>query len=455
MSLNGESLQQKLDRVGDPLIMLRDNRASRFKFPYPAVHTNWQDEQKSWTTTATLFDQSHHMTDVYFEGPDVTRLLRDTGTNSFRNWGAQRAKHFVACTAEGYMIGTAVLFGFEANRVSLVGPSAAANWLQYLVETGDYDVEVHRDERTADSTRPRLTYRYEIEGPNTRAILEKAQGRPLADVKFFGMTEFTIAGRRVEALSHTMAGVPGSSSMGFEIWGPLEDGPAVLDALLAAGEEFGLVRGGALAYYTGSIESGYMAQPTPGIYTSPDLRGYREWLPGGGYEGTLSVGGSFAPERLDDFYVTPYEFGYDHLVKFDHDFIGRSALEAIADRPHPKKVWLHWHDDDVTELFRSSLFDDPEERAKYLDPPLGRYARVQADAVLYEDRQVGISNMCGYTVNARAWISVAMIEPELAVDGQEVVLLWGEEGGGTSKLAVERHRQRPVRATVRTSAPVH
>ena len=41
-------------------------------------------------------------------------------------------------------------------------------------------------------------------------------------MKFFNMTEFTIAGKRVRALRHGMAGQPG-----FELFGPWADGEAV------------------------------------------------------------------------------------------------------------------------------------------------------------------------------------------------------------------------------------
>jgi len=448
-----ESLEAKLQRVGGAVPMLRDSPAGPFKSPYPSVYSNWMDEQEAWTTTAVLFDQSHHMTDVYFKGPDVGRLLADTGTNSFRTFGRDKAKHFVTCNEDGRMIGSAVLFGLEDDEVSLVGPAAAANWVQYQAETGGYDVEVTRDERTQDNAGRRLTYRYEIEGPNAQKILEKAQGSAMEPVKFFNMTEFTIAGHSVRALSHTMAGLPGSEAMGMEIWGPVDEGPAVLEALLTAGEEFGLVRGGMLAYYTGSIESGYAAQPTPAVFTGESLKAYREWLPGDGYEGKLSIGGSFRSEDIEDYYSTPYDFGYGHLVKFDHDFIGRSALEQIADHPHRRKVWLRWNEEDVARVYASSLFGG-EDRAKFLETPLGRYARVHVDSVRIGDRFIGTSTLCGYTVNTRSWLSVAFLDAEDAQEGAEVTLLWGEENGGTAKRAVERHAQTDIRATVVTSSPL-
>lgn len=448
-----ESLERKLQRIGSPVRMLRDSPSRRFKFPYPDQHTNWQDEQEAWTKTATLFDQSHHMTDVYFKGTDVKRLLSDTGTNSFTTFGRDKAKHFVACNEDGHMIGTAVLFGLEDNQVNLVGPSAAANWVQYQAERGGYDVEVVRDERTRDSNDERFTFRYELEGPNAWKIVEKAHGAAIERVKFFTMTEFTLGGVPVRALSHTMAGVPGAETMGLELWGPAAEGPRCLDALLEAGEEFGLVRGGALAYYTGSVESGYMAQPTAAVYTAEHMKDYREWLPGDGYEGSLSIGGSFRSDNIEDYYVTPYDFGYGHLVKFDHDFIGRSALEKLADQPHRKKVWLRWNDEDVTRVYASSLFGGAQ-RAKYLETPLARYARVHADAVYRNDRLVGVSTLCAYTVNVGSWASVAVIDEADAKDGTEVTLSWGEENGGTAKQGVERHVQTTIRATVSTRSLV-
>lgn len=444
-----ESLEEKIERVGGPVRMLRDSPHGPFKSQYPPVHSNWQNEQRAIIDTAVLFDQSHHMTDVYFTGPDVTRLLSETGTNSFATWGRNKAKQLAVCNDDGDMIGSAVLFGLEKERASLVGPAAAANWVQYRAETEGYDVEVMRDERTHDNAGRRLSYRYEIGGPLAWQILEKANGGPLEPTKFFTMTELNLGGHRVRALVHTVIGTPGSDSKGMEVFGPIDEGPAVLDALLSAGEEFGLVRAGGLAYYTGSIETGYAAQPVPAIYSSETMKAYRQWLTADGYEGKLSLGGSLACDNIEDYYVTPYEFGFGHVVKFDHDFVGRAALQRRSELPRRKKVWLRWNHEDVTRVYASSLFDG-EHRAKFLDTPLGRYARVQADVVLRGERSVGISTLCAYTVNTGSWLSVGFVDEVDAVDGAEVSILWGEEGGGTAKRNVERHVQTTIRATLRT-----
>ena len=137
------------------------------------------------------------------------------------------------------------------------------------------------------------------------------------------------------------------------------------------------------------------------------------------------------------------------MVKFDHDFIGRSALEAIADQPHRKKVWLRWNDDDATAVWASSMFGGPR-RAKSLDPPYPVYSTFPADKVLLDDRTIGFAVRTGYTVNVGSWYSLGMVDEADAIDGAEVTLVWGEEPDAPAKPAVERHVQTSVRATVST-----
>ena len=62
------------------------------------------------------------------------------------------------------------------------------------------------------------------------------------------------------------------------------------------------------------------------------MKAYREWLPANSYEATGSIGGSFVSDNIEDYYSTPYELGYGPFVKFDHDFIGREALEKMAEQ---------------------------------------------------------------------------------------------------------------------------
>ena len=53
----------------------------------------------------------------------------------------------------------------------------------------------------------------------------------------------------------------------------------------------------------------------------------------------------------------------------------------------------------------------------------------------------------GYSYNERSMLSLGVVNPEIEV-GAEVVIVWGEPGGGTGKTTVERHKQIEIRATV-------
>jgi vanillate/3-O-methylgallate O-demethylase len=441
-----ESLEEKLNRIGDPIAMLRNSQIGPYVFPDRSEYTNWRDEQEAWMSTAVLFDQSFHMTDVYFEGPDVRRLMSDFGVNSFENFGRNIAKQFVACNPDGYVIGDAVLFVLEEDKAVLVGRPAAGNWMAFNASSGSYDVTVTRDERAVDNKGARLTFRYQVQGPNALEILMKAADDALPEVKFFHLGEFTIEDVPVRALNHSMARAPG-----LEIIGPAADRERVLEALLSAGEGFGLRRGGARAYSTVAIESGWIPSPTPAIYSGDAMRPYRESLSGDGWEATLSIGGSYVPSSIEGYYQRPWDLGYGRLVKFDHDFLGREALERVAGDPHRQKVWLEWDDDAVIGVFRNIF--GPGERAKYMDMPAAHYATLPFDSVLNRDRLVGLSTYPVYTANARRWFSLAMVDESEVEDGARLTVLWGEPDGGTGKPVVERHVQTEIPVTLSTSPP--
>jgi len=240
-----ESVADAIARVGSPVELLRNAQSRPTIFPVTPEFTNWRSEQLAWRDSVALLDQSHHMTDLFISGPDALRLLRDTGVNSFENFAVDRAKQFVAVNHEGYLIGDAILFHLGEDSFDLVGWFMVLDWVQFIGETGDYDVTFERDANSlmrAPGTPPTL-YRYELQGPHALALMEKLTGEPVPPTKFFHMATFTIAGLEVRSLRHGMAGQPG-----FELFGPWAEGEAVHAAIVEAGAEFGLVLVGSRAY---------------------------------------------------------------------------------------------------------------------------------------------------------------------------------------------------------------
>ena len=443
--MTANSLQALLDQAKNPVDMLRNAQAGPYVYPVvPTEFSNWRDEQNSWTESCILFNQSYHMMDMYLEGPDALRLLTDIGVNSMKNFTIDKAKQFVACTHDGFVVGDMVLIYLGENRFTLIGRPPTNNWVQYHAEKGGYDVKFERDERAAQQSGPirRKVYRYQVQGPNALRLMEAVTGVPTPDLKFFNVTHFNVKGHTVHALRHGMAG-----QAGYEIWGPWEEGDAVREAIVEAGGAFGLHQAGSRTYSSNTLESGWIPSPLPAIYEGEALRAYREWLPATGYEARASLGGSFVSENIRDYYLTPWDLGYGSFVKFDHDFIGRGALEEIAKNPRRKKVTLALDDDDVVAAI-ATQFGKGKQRAKYMDMPSSVYSAHPFDAVLSNGKNVGLSTWIGYSSNERRMLSLAMVDLEQAEPGTEVTLLWGEPDGGSNKPTVESHAQVEIKAIV-------
>ncbi len=440
--MNHTSLESLLQTVS-PVELLRNSQAGPNAYPgVPAEFTNWRDEMLAWQNTAVLFNQTYHMADLLVEGPDAFKLLSYLAINSFKNFKVDQAKQFVPCSYDGYVIGDVILFYLAENKFNLVGRAPSLNWVMFHAQTGGYDVKCELDQRTALRTDGiRKNYRYQVQGPNAMLVMEKVLGAPPPDLKFFHMTHFTIAGKHVRGLRHGMAGQPG-----FELFGPWEDREPVREAIVKAGEEFGLRQVGGRAYACNTLESGWIPSPLPAIYTGEKMKAYREWLPANGYEGMASLGGSFYSNNIEDYYLTPWDLGYGAFVKFDHDFIGREALEKMAAGPHRKKVTLAMENEDATRAY-GGLFQK-HNRPKYMEFPLSVYSMHPYDKVLVDGKVVGVSTFVGYSPNEGRILSLAIVDAAYAEPGTEVVFVWGEENGGSTKPTVERHMQAEMRATV-------
>jgi vanillate/3-O-methylgallate O-demethylase len=442
------NLQQLLDESGNTVELLRNSQIGAYVYPVvPAEFSNWRREQIAWRETAVLFDQSHHMFNLFIKGPDALKLISDTGINSVASFPVNMAKQFVPVTPAGHVIGDGILFHLAEHEFVWVGRAPVANWLTYQAQAGDYDLEIEVDPRSP--SRPygkavtRAYWRFQIQGPNAWPIIEKLNGGPVEQLKFFRMAEMSIAGDTVRTLRHGMAGAPG-----LEIFGPYETYDKIRGAILEAGEEFGMEAVGARAYASNTLESGWIPSPLPAIYTGEALRGYREWLGGDSYEATNSLAGSFVSDDIEDYYTNPWELGYGQFVKFDHDFIGREALEAVDPETQRRKVTLAWDGEDVAKILDSLLDTESELGYQFFDMPIANYGSSNFDSVVAPDGSVvGVSMFSGYSANEKRALSLATIDPGVEI-GTELELVWGEPGGGTRKATVQPHKQVNVRVIV-------
>lgn len=441
-----KNLQEVLDAAGNPVELLRNSQIGAYIYPVvPSEFTNWQREQRAWRSSAVLFDQSHHMDNLFIKGKDALKLISESGINSVANFPVNTAKQFVPVASNGGVVGDGILFHEAEDEYVYVGRAPGANWLLYHGTTGGYDVEVEVDRRSPG--RPygnavsRKYWRLQIQGPNAWPIIEKLNGSAVDPVKFFHMGYLNIDGTQVRTLRHGMAGAPG-----LELWGPYGDAERIRNAILEAGREFGLEMVGSRAYSSNTLESGWIPSPLPAIYSSEAERAYREWLPADSYEATNALAGSFVSDNIEDYYLNPWELGYGSFVKFDHDFIGRDALEKIDPAAQRRKVTLAWNSEDLAEIM-ASVLEQTETSAQFFNLPNANYGSSNFDSVVDAGGTVvGASLFTGYSANERRGLSLATVDPDIEL-GTELKVLWGEKPN-TQKTTVQPHTQREVRVVV-------
>ena len=452
------SLEDLIGDAGGPLNLLRahtyDRAGSNGVFSPPQIipqipqeFSLWEREALAWRESVALFDQSHHMQGLFLEGPDAQRLLTSLACNDLSRSRPNSAHQLICVNEEGQLIGDDIVFHLDENLFSVYGVPFALDWVRYHAETGGWDVTATYDERSPvypnGHATARPAFRYQIQGPQAGALIEKLNGGPIGDVKFFHMTEISIAGARCRALRHGMAG-----AIGLEIWGPWDQRNLVRDTIINEGREFGLRLAGGMSYLIGALESGWYQMALPAIYTGASLAGFREWLPADSLEGILQLAGSLRHDRVEDYYRTPFDLGYGRFVGTEHDYTGKEALAALRDKPALNKVTLQWNRDDVAGLLAEMLTPGGKDvRALHL-PTLADKLEVHYDRISSGGADIrGNSAYTGYTPNERSILSLALVDPAVEI-GDEIVIHWGEAGGGYGDAVVPATDIAEIRATV-------
>jgi LuxR family transcriptional regulator, maltose regulon positive regulatory protein len=192
------TLDERIERAGGPVQMLRNAPVGAYPFPIKAEFTNWRDEQRAWRTTATLMDSSFHMTDFYFKGPDVKRLLSDTGLNSLANFGTDRAKQFVACNHEGYVIADAILMPFAEDEAVAEQHGWGTEWIiapalvtlaNTMAWTGEFDEAERWLQRTVQALKTHTRADIRLLVHQTSGMLAAARGRHHEALEEFSAAE--------------------------------------------------------------------------------------------------------------------------------------------------------------------------------------------------------------------------------------------------------------------------
>ena len=381
----------------------------------------WKPESMSWKTGCYIHTGLSN-TRTIFRGPDVKEFFSSIAVNSFETFEIGSMKHSIYTTEEGLITAHAIL---QRNDEHEYRYFAGQPWPHYRLVTSSFDVEMD----------PAPYYLTQVAGPTSLETLERATGESLRDIGFLRFRQAKINGKTVEVARIGMSG-----NLAYELRGPLEQGAEVYDAVFRAGKDLGIQRLGWRTYLVNHVEGGFPQMNwTFTSAANPDPE-YQAFVEGSRFTPPFNVSGSVDPSDLRARLRTPIELRWDRAVKFDHDFIGRAALEKEAADPERTVVTLRWNPEDVIDIY-ASLFQ-PGEEYQTIDlptsPPWSHGMNVHADHVLKEGRPIGISSGTAYSYYYRQVMSHGILDVDETDIGNEVIVQWGDHG----------KRIKDVRATV-------
>jgi glycine cleavage system aminomethyltransferase T len=390
----------------------------------PLEYSGWRDEETSWKTSCYLHAGLNPAPTFRVKGPDALRFFSDTCVNGFANFRVGTLKHAIMCNDQGLVMTHGVLTRLAEDDfiTFFLAPYAA-----YKFYTGGYDAQ---GEWVSDR------FLLQLAGPRSLEVLETATGECLHDIKFAHHRTSSIQGIDVRITRMGMAG-----TLAYEIHGQATEAVPLYNAIVAAGEPFGLTKLGWRAYQMNHTQDGFPQSfvhfPVP-WGDDKGLMGFLGMPPEmDGMPATL-VGSMGTDIKLR--YRNPVELGWGNTIKFDHDFIGRAALEKEVEHPRRKMVTLVWNVEDLLDV-QASQYRDGEPYA-WMDPiDLGQRHGghiMCADQVLKDGKLLGVSSGRSYSYYYRAVLSLCSIDVEHGELGNEVTVLWGDPGT----------RQKAIRATV-------
>ena len=228
-------------------------------------------------------------------------MFADTSVNSFQKFDILQSKHVTHVTEAGKVVAEGILTRLSEDEVMLFGRGTF--WVDFVRRRGNYRVTSEAED----------WYNFQVAGPTSLALLEKVAGVSLRGVKFMHSAEIEIAGCRMMALRQGMSG-----EIGFELQGPTAEARQVYDAIVAAGDEFGLRRVGGRAILINHLEACFPTIVTdymPAIF-GDDMKDYltefRNAMPG--FASTFNVAGSFEGDDISAWYRSPVELGWAKTI---------------------------------------------------------------------------------------------------------------------------------------------
>ncbi len=196
-------------------------------------------------------------------GPDAERLLQRALSRDIARLSVWRGTYALICDETGSVIDDGTLFRLAPDLYRwCCGSEESARVLQSIADEENLQVRVHG----MGSALPNLA----LQGPRSRDVLRKMvftqpTHPSLEELKWFGVTIARVGDRDGVPFMLARSGYTGE--LGYELFCAASDAPALWDAVMTAGAEFGISPMGSAALEMIRIEAGLAARAefAPGV----------------------------------------------------------------------------------------------------------------------------------------------------------------------------------------------
>jgi aminomethyltransferase len=345
-----------------------------------SVYADFHDiEYNAIREAAALIDVSP-LYKYLVSGPDSTRLVDRVITRDATKLAVGGVIYTPWCDENGKVVDDGTVHRLDERRYRWTAADPQLRWLRQNSAGLDVTIEEETEATAALA----------LQGPLSRAVLETATGESCADLRYFRRRASKV-GRVAVDVSRT--GYTGD--LGYELWIPAKRAVGVWDAVMKAGQAFGIRPAGMVALDVVRLEAGLIL---------------------------LEVDYTSARHAMNpDQHYSPFEIGLGRLVTFDKgDFVGRLALEREARRGGPARrlvgLQLDWYDIE-------RLYDD-----QGLPPAISPTVDRSPVPVFAGARQVGRATSHGWSPILKQAIALASVPPQYEAAGSHLAVEWTVEG---------------------------
>jgi len=261
-------------------------------FEMPVQYTGVTQEHFAVREKVGIFDVSH-MGQFFVEGPTAKDLLQFVGTNNVDALEDGKAQYTCMPNGNGGIVDDLIVYRMNAEKYFVV--VNASNIEKDWEHISKYNEKFGAKLTNASDEMSLLA----IQGPKATETLQKVTDINLSEIPYYHFTVGTVAGVSDVIISNT--GYTGSG--GFEIYFQNEDALKLWDAIVEAGEEFGLLPCGLASRDTLRLEKGFC-------------------LYGNDIDDTTS----------------PLEAGLGWITKFDKDFVDKEYFAKQKEEGIKRKL---------------------------------------------------------------------------------------------------------------------